>query len=66
MQGLADVMGAAGLAGYAVIALLLFFVAFLLVAWKTYAPSQRARHDRDALLPFEDSDTLPETRETTR
>ena len=56
MHGLSDVMSAAGLAGYAIVALILFMFAFSLVVWTIYAPSRRGRHERDALLPFDDQD----------
>lgn len=66
MHGLSDVMSAAGLAGYAIVALLLFLVAFVLVVWTIYAPSRRGQHDRDALLPFDDGAAPSDTRGTVR
>jgi cytochrome c oxidase cbb3-type subunit 4 len=32
------------------------FAAFLAIVWWAYAPSRRGRFDRDALLPFDDTD----------
>ncbi|HVZ48378.1 MAG TPA: hypothetical protein VG916_06320 [Gemmatimonadaceae bacterium] len=66
MHGLSDVMGASGLAGYAIVALLLFCFAFVLVAWTIYAPSARADHEHDALLPFDDGSAPSDTRGTVR
>lgn len=54
MNQVADVMGASGLAGYAIVALLLFVFAFLLLLYTIVAPSRRKRFERDALLPFDD------------
>lgn len=50
---LSDVVGNAGLAGYAEVALILFLFAFLLVAARVlFAP--RRDLERDARLPFDD------------
>ena len=57
MHGLSDVMSASGLAGYAIVALVLFIFAFALVMWTVYAPSRRADHDRAARIPFDDGAT---------
>jgi len=54
MARLADVVGASGLAGYAVIALLLFLVAFALMLAAVFSPAARERHERAARLPFDD------------
>ena len=59
MTRLADIVGASGLSGYAIVALLLFFLAFLLILTTVLMPSQRARQDRDALLPFDDGCVQP-------
>jgi cytochrome c oxidase cbb3-type subunit 4 len=32
------------------------FAAFVGIVWWAYAPSRRARFERDALLPFEEAD----------
>jgi cbb3-type cytochrome oxidase subunit 3 len=61
MTRLADIVGASGLSGYAVVALLLFFFAFLLVLATIFFPSQRAQHDRAAQLPFDDGATPSST-----
>ena len=59
MTRLADVVGASGLSGYAIVALLLFVLAFLLVLAAVFAPSRRAEHQRAALLPFDDGAAPP-------
>lgn len=53
MKSLSDVVGAAGLQGYAEVALILFFVVFVAVALRVLATR---RHDLDhvARLPLED------------
>ena len=43
----------------AIVALLLFSLAFLLVLATVLMPSQRARQDRDALIPFDDGAVQP-------
>jgi cbb3-type cytochrome oxidase subunit 3 len=58
MARLSDIVGASGLSGYAVVALILFVVAFLLVLATLLLPRSRARHERAALLPFDD-DAIP-------
>lgn len=58
MVRLADIVGASGLSGYAVVALLLFVLAFLLVVAALLAPRSRADFDRAALIPFDDG-TVP-------
>jgi len=59
MTRLADIVGASGLSIYAVIALVLFVVAFLLVVAALMAPRSRARYDHDALIPFDDGSPVP-------
>jgi|GEM_PF-773555 len=54
MIRLSDIVGASGLAGYAIVALILFVFAFLLVLVNVYAPSRRAQHERAATLPFDE------------
>jgi cbb3-type cytochrome oxidase subunit 3 len=51
---LVDVMSAAGLAGYAIVALVLFMAAFLAVVILTFGPGSTARHARAARLPLDD------------
>ena len=59
MVRLADIVGASGLSGYAVVALLLFVLAFLLVIATLLAPRARAEFDRAALIPFDDGTVPP-------
>jgi cbb3-type cytochrome oxidase subunit 3 len=61
MTRLADIVGASGLSGYAVVALLLFVFAFLLVLATVFFPSQRSRFDHAAQLPFDDGTTPSST-----
>jgi cbb3-type cytochrome oxidase subunit 3 len=57
---LSDIMGHAGLAGYAQIALLLFFGVFLAVVWRLYFSSARHSYEAAARLPLEaDPTELP-------
>jgi cbb3-type cytochrome oxidase subunit 3 len=51
---LTDVMSRAGLAGYAVVALVLFFLVFLAVLIWVFRPSNKKAMDRAAHLPLED------------
>ncbi len=53
---LVDVMSASGLSMYAIVALLLFVIAFLAIVVRTFAPGATARHDADARLPFSDDE----------
>ncbi len=59
---LSDVMSAAGLSGYAIVALLLFVIAFLAIVVRTFAPGSAARHARDARLPLDDDEPGPAVR----
>ena len=52
---LTDIMSNAGLSGYAEVALILFFAAFVGVAIATFLPSRKKEMDRAARLPLEDS-----------
>jgi cbb3-type cytochrome oxidase subunit 3 len=53
---LSDIMSAAGLSGYAEVALVLFFVLFCgIVVW-IFAPGRRERLERDRHLPFDPPD----------
>jgi hypothetical protein len=54
MIRLSDIVGASGLSGYAVVALLIFILAFVLAMLALYAPSRRAEDERIANLPFDD------------
>ncbi len=51
---LVDVMSAAGLSGYAILALVLFVAAFLAVVVMTFGPGSTARHADAARLPLEE------------
>ncbi len=59
MIRLSDIVGASGLASYAIIALLLFVFAFLLVLVSVYSPSRRAQHEHAASLPFDEGVIVP-------
>lgn len=52
---LADVVGHSGLAGYAVIALILFFVVFVGIVVRVFWPSRREEVERDRFLPLDDA-----------
>jgi len=54
---LTDIMSNAGLSGYAEVALILFFAAFIAVAVATFLPSRKPEMDRAARLPLDDSPT---------
>jgi cbb3-type cytochrome oxidase subunit 3 len=54
---LADVMSASGLSGYAIVALLLFVAAFVMVLMMILAPGSSARMNAAARLPLEDGTT---------
>jgi cbb3-type cytochrome oxidase subunit 3 len=53
-MSLTDVMSNAGLSGYAVVAMLLFLAAFLVIAVRTFWPSRRQEMDEASRLPLED------------
>lgn len=57
---LVDVMSASGLSGYAIVALLLFFAAFLMVLAMILAPGSGARLARAAQLPLDDDMRSPQ------
>ncbi|MDH5235158.1 MAG: cbb3-type cytochrome c oxidase subunit 3 [Gemmatimonadota bacterium] len=59
---LSDVMSAAGLSGYAIVALVLFMLVFLAIVIRTFAPGSAARHARDARLPLDDDEPGPARR----
>ena len=59
---LSDVMSAAGLSTYAIVALLLFVIAFLAIVIRTFAPGSTARYARDARLPLDDDESGPASR----
>lgn len=55
---LSDIMGHAGLSGYAEVALVIFLAAFVGIVWWVFRPAARARWQRAARLPLDD---LPAT-----
>lgn len=57
---LVDVMSAAGLSGYAIVALLLFVAAFLMVLVMILAPGSSERMNRAAQLPLDDDAPSPQ------
>jgi hypothetical protein len=61
MIRLSDVVGASGLAGYAIAALILFIVAFLFVLIPIVAPARSAFYERASRMPLDD-DTSPAPR----
>ena len=56
---LVDVMSASGLSGYAIVALLLFFAAFVMVVAMILAPGAAERMARAAQLPLDDDTRSP-------
>jgi cbb3-type cytochrome oxidase subunit 3 len=54
---LSDIMGNAGLAGYAEVALVLFLLAFLTIVILLFRPSQKQKMDDASRLPFDDDPT---------
>lgn len=51
---LSDIMSNAGLSAYAEIALVIFLVAFLLIAVSVFAPSRRQEFDEASRMPLDD------------
>lgn len=62
---LSDIMGHAGLSGYAVVALILFLAAFLGIVWWVLRPAHRRRWEDTARIPLEEWPTSPRARERT-
>lgn len=58
MTRLSDIMGASGLSGYAIVALVLFLFAFVLVVLSITLPGRRASLERASRLPFDDGTSL--------
>jgi cbb3-type cytochrome oxidase subunit 3 len=56
---LSDVVGHAGLAFYTEVALILFFVVFVAVLWRTWSPSRRAELEAQGRMPLDDAAPLP-------
>jgi uncharacterized membrane protein YtjA (UPF0391 family) len=54
MTRLSDVVGASGLSGYAVVALVLFVVAFILILIPILTPRRDAFYERAGRMPLDD------------
>jgi len=54
---LTDVMGHAGLSGYAIVAMILFLFAFGLIVWNVFRRSRRDEYERVGMLPLDDDGT---------
>jgi cbb3-type cytochrome oxidase subunit 3 len=54
---LTDIMSNSGLAFYAEVALVIFLIAFTVIAIRTFQPSKRATFDRASRLPLDDNGT---------
>ncbi len=51
---LSDIMSHAGLSGYAIVAMVLFIVAFGGIVWKVFQRSNRDEYEHARRLPLED------------
>lgn len=51
---LSEIMSHAGLSGYAEIALVIFLVAFLLIAVAVFAPSRKKEFEEASRMPLDD------------
>jgi cbb3-type cytochrome oxidase subunit 3 len=58
-MSLTDIMSAAGLSSYAVVALLLFIVAFLIIVLRVFLPSKKRGWERAARMPLDDERPQP-------
>ena len=56
---LSDVMGNSGLSGYAVIAMILFMLAFLAIVIRLFRPSRRDEMERPRHIPFDEPPAAP-------
>ncbi|HEX9564868.1 MAG TPA: cbb3-type cytochrome c oxidase subunit 3 [Gemmatimonadaceae bacterium] len=62
-MSLTEIMSNAGLSGYAEIALLLFFFAFVLIVWRVFRPSRKQELERHKDLPLDhDGPSTPRER----
>ena len=59
---LVDVMGAAGLSMYAIVAPLLFVLASPAIVVRTFPPGSTARYNSNARLPFTHNEPSPAER----
>ena len=55
MLRLADAVGASGLAVYAIVALILFVIAFLVILIQIAAPARTSLYERASRMPLDDS-----------
>lgn len=63
-MNLTDLMSHAGLAGYAEVGMVLFFIAFLGIVWWVFRPANRKRWKSDANIPLQDEKPVtPRNRE---
>ena len=53
-MSLTDLMSHAGLAIFAEIGMVLFFIAFIGIAWWVLRPANRKRWNADAIMPLDD------------
>ena len=58
-MSLTDLMSHAGLAIYAEVGEVLFFIAFLGIAWWVYRPANRNRWVSDATMALDDGQQVP-------
>ena len=56
---LSDVVSHSGLALYAEIALVIFFVVFVVVLWRVFAPGRASEYEAARRLPLEDDEPTP-------
>lgn len=56
---LSDVMGGAGLSGYAMIAMILFMLVFVAIVIRVFWPSRRDEMERARHIPFDDTPAGP-------
>ena len=63
---LSEIMSHAGLARYAEIALVLFFIAFVIVVVRVFRPGAAQKLSRDARLPLDEGDGGDDDRRATR
>jgi cbb3-type cytochrome oxidase subunit 3 len=59
---LSDVVGHSGLAIYAEIGLILFFIVFVLIVARVFWPSRKEEVERDRFLALDDEDAAAEKR----
>ena len=53
-MSLSVIMSHAGLSWYAEIALVIFLLAFIMVAWQVFSPRNRSTYQRFARIPLDD------------